>query len=385
MPASAGAPTPRRDPGRSLSSAEIAAESEQSIAMITGDGSVGTGFLIRTGIITTNAHVIESEFVTNLRVRFPSAEKAQQGPLPAELLYEDTRRDIAFLRVKSSLPPLRIATSYTFRKGEDVTVIGNPGAGGELILENAISRGLMSTRTSFEGQRYYQLGIAVNPGNSGGPVFNSSGAVIGIVTRKSAEQEALAFCIPLDDLNRAIEKVVTFPQDAIERQQSRHRLILAVKDLGGSGALYSTAITLRRRNAAAGANARVPAGYLDGAIAHLEGQAFPRLRAEVARVRGDQLVIPALREKVSRLADNLEILRGLYAADTPGKGGSDPFSNTKATHRRLLIELCKSLELDVPGNILLALDSSSEKAATGGAASNRSTKPAPPNDNRARP
>ena len=44
----------------------------------------------------------------------------------------------------------------------------------------------MSTRTTLEGQRYYQLGIAVNPGNSGGPVFNSSGAVVGIVTRKSS-------------------------------------------------------------------------------------------------------------------------------------------------------------------------------------------------------
>ena len=97
----------------------------------------------------------------------------------------------------------------------------------------------MSTKTSLEGQRYYQLGIAVNPGNSGGPVFNSTGAVIGVVTRKSAEQESLAFCIPVEDLNLALEKVVTFPQDAIDREQSRHRLILAVKELGGGGALYS--------------------------------------------------------------------------------------------------------------------------------------------------
>ena len=73
--------------------------------------------------------MIDSEFITNLRVRFPSAEKAQQGPMTAELLYEDNRRDLAFLRVKSPLPPLRVATSYTFRKGEDVTAIGNPGRG----------------------------------------------------------------------------------------------------------------------------------------------------------------------------------------------------------------------------------------------------------------
>ncbi len=225
-------------PTHPLSSAEIAAESEPSIALITGgDGSVGTGFLVRPDILATNAHVIDGAFLTYVRVRFPSAEKPQQGPFPAELLYEDTRRDLAFLRVKSALPPLRVAPTYKFRKGEDVTAIGNPGAGGELILENAISRGLMSTRTSLEGQRYYQLSIAVNPGNSGGPVFNSYGAVIGVVTRKSVEQEALAFCIPVEDLNLAIEKVVSFPQDAIDREQSQHRLILTVKELGGGGAL----------------------------------------------------------------------------------------------------------------------------------------------------
>ncbi len=385
MPANEVAGTRRADPGRTLSSAEIAAESEPSIAMITGDGSVGTGFLVRSGMIATNAHVIDGEFMANLRVRFPSAEKAQQGPMTAELLYEDTRRDIAFLRVKSSLPPLRVATSYTFRKGEDVTAIGNPGAGGELILENAISRGLMSTKTSFEGQRYYQLGIAVNPGNSGGPVFNSSGAVIGIVTRKSLEQESLAFCIPLEDVNLAIEKVVTFPQDAIDHQQSQHRLILAVKELSGSGALYSQAITLRRRNATAAQNNSLPGGFYDAAIAHLERQTFPRLRAEVARVHDDPLVSQLNRDKVDQLAENLEKLKALHAVTSPNKSGKDPFSSLKATHRRLLIELCKALSLDVPGNILFAFADPSEKANAGGAAKNGSTKPGSPKDNTANP
>jgi S1-C subfamily serine protease len=92
MPATP-ASTSRAEPGRPLTSAEIAAESESSIAVITGDGPVGTGFLVLPGLIATNAHVIDGEFASSLRVRFPSAEKAQQGPLPAELLYDDPRRD----------------------------------------------------------------------------------------------------------------------------------------------------------------------------------------------------------------------------------------------------------------------------------------------------
>ncbi len=253
---------------------------------------------------------------------------------------------------------MRVASEYTFRKGEDVTVIGNPGAGGELILENAISRGLMSTKTSLEGQRYYQLGIAVNPGNSGGPVFNSSGDVIGVVTRKSAEQEALAFCIPVEDLNLAIDKVVNLPQDAITRQQSRHRLTLAVKELGGSGALYASAIDLRRSSAA---NSKLVAGFYDAAIDHLEKQTFPRLRAEVARIRDDRLVSGTNRDRIAQLAENLEKLKALHAAKTPAMPANDPLANLKAIHLRLLTGLCKTLELEIPGGILFTLGDLSQK------------------------
>lgn len=360
--------------GKILSSAEIAAESEASIALISGDNSVGTGFVVGPGIVATNAHVIDGEFLANVRVRFPSAEKAQQGPIMAELVYEDTRRDLAFLKVKSTLPSLRIAPAYKFRKGEDVTVIGNPGAGGELVLENAISRGLMSTRTTLEGQRYYQLSIAVNPGNSGGPVFNSRGAVIGVVTRKSAEQEALAFCIPVEDLNLALEKIATFPPEAIARQQSQHRVVLAVKELGGGGALYSMAAANRRRATEGGpGNGNRPRRgitFYDAAIAVLERQTFPRLRAEVGRVRNDPLISQTIRDHVGQLADNLEKMRTLYNATfkpapgqkpAQGQAGPDALEGLKATHRRLLTEVAKPLELEVPTELLGALEPSSKK------------------------
>ena len=336
--------------------------------MITGDGSVGTGFLVRPGVLATNAHVIDSEFVTTLRVRFPSAEKDQQGPMTTELLFEDTRRDLAFLKVKSSLPPLRIADSYTFRKGEDITAIGNPGAGGELILENAISRGVMSTKTSLEGQRYYQLGIAVNPGNSGGPVFNSFGDVIGVVTRKSAMQEQLAFCIPVEDLTLALEKVMNFPQDAIDRQQSHHRLVLAVKELGAGGALYTVGIGIKRNQnqTPAKPKRRVFGGLYDAAIKRLEQQTFPRMKAEAARVRDDRLVPKATRDKVGQLADNLEKLRALYVGNAPAApANNNQLAQMKATHTRLLVDLCKALDLDIPGELLILLGTEPGPAAPG--------------------
>ena len=114
-------------------------------------------------------------------------------------MYEDRKRDIAFLAVKSDLPVLRVAPNYSFVKGEDILVIGNPGLGDEVVLENAISRGVMSSKTVIDGMNYHQMNISINPGNSGGPVFDSLGRVIGVATLKSSKTEAMGFCIPVEE------------------------------------------------------------------------------------------------------------------------------------------------------------------------------------------
>ena len=221
-------PTPASTP---LTTAQIVARCEPSVALIKGKVSSGTGFLVRYGVIATNAHVIEEEFVSNLEVRFPSAPAGNQGPVKAQLLYEDRKRDIAFLAVKSDLPMLRIAPNYSFVKGEDILVIGNPGLGDEVVLENAISRGVMSSKTVIEGMNYHQMNISINPGNSGGPVFDSRGRVIGVATLKSSKTEAMGFCIPVEDVNAALAKVGT----ARPELGSRHRAVVAFRLLTIAG------------------------------------------------------------------------------------------------------------------------------------------------------
>jgi S1-C subfamily serine protease len=196
-------------PDRPMNTAEIVARYEPSVALIKGKKGSGTGFIARPGIVATNAHVIEGERIKEVEVRFPSAPEGQQGPLPARLLYKDKDRDLALLGVATDLPPVRIAKGYKFRKGEDVTVIGNPGVGGRMILENAISRGIVSSMTKINEHTFLQLGIAINPGNSGGPVFDPKGRVIGVVTLKTTAQEALAFAIPAEDLLAALDAAET--------------------------------------------------------------------------------------------------------------------------------------------------------------------------------
>ena len=80
-----------------LLTVQIVARCEPSVALIKGSVSSGTGFVIRRGIVATNAHVIEEELLSR-GSRFDSQGlEGRQGPLPAQLLYEDRKRDRAFL------------------------------------------------------------------------------------------------------------------------------------------------------------------------------------------------------------------------------------------------------------------------------------------------
>ncbi len=94
----AAPPVPAADqdrPAAWLSTAQIVARCEPSVALVKGKVSSGTGFLIRPDLVATNAHVIDDEFVADLEVRFPSAADGRRGPIRAELRYEDPRRDLA--------------------------------------------------------------------------------------------------------------------------------------------------------------------------------------------------------------------------------------------------------------------------------------------------
>ena len=296
--------------GKTLSTAEIVEESEPSVALIKGKGSSGTGFLVGPGLVATNAHVIDDEFASDLEVRFVSADDGQNDPIRGVLLYEDAERDLAFLAVETDLKPLRIARSYTFRKGEDVTVIGNPGIGDGQVLENAISRGVMSTKAKVNEKDFYQLNIAINPGNSGGPVFDSTGRVIGVATLKSMKQEATGFCIPIEDLQAAIAKVGSQDPAEADRCRSKHRTTVAAKTLGGAGAIMCLMIDLRK----ADAQTKNPAvkevlAKLEPAVDSFEKEVIPTLTVESQLARKDATLDPTIRNLIGEIADNFAKLR----------------------------------------------------------------------------
>ena len=134
----------------------------------------GTGFIIDArGIIATNHHVIGN--ATSVRVKLLDGTYATS----VELLSDNAHDDLALLRIQiaSPLNAVRMGNSDEVVVGERAVVIGNP-----LGLEHTLSDGLVSARRRIEERNMIQMTAPVSPGNSGGPVFDSHGAVIGITT-----------------------------------------------------------------------------------------------------------------------------------------------------------------------------------------------------------
>jgi serine protease Do len=222
------APVVRPAASKPLTAEEIVSRCSPSVALIRGRLGHGTGFLVAPGILATNSHVIGMEFVDQVTVHFPSAPIGKRGPHRCRLLWQNGRRDLAFLEVKTDLPPLTLAEDYHFRSGQEVLVIGSPGIGNEQALENAVSRGLMSTSVNLDRQKYFQISIAVNPGNSGGPVLDTNGRVLAVVTAKMLNKEGIAFGIPLKDLFVGIAEAENTDSVELQMHAAAHRIWVVV-------------------------------------------------------------------------------------------------------------------------------------------------------------
>ena len=155
----------------------------------------GSGFIIsEDGYIITNAHVVDnaSEILVGLQDR---------REYPAELIGSDPTTDIALLKLEASnLPVVTIGDSEDLRVGEWVLAIGSPFG-----FEHTATQGIVSAlaRSLPDGTYvpFIQTDVAVNPGNSGGPLFNTDGEVIGVnsqIYSRSGGYQGLSFSIPIN-------------------------------------------------------------------------------------------------------------------------------------------------------------------------------------------
>lgn len=164
---------------------------EKSVFKIKTALQSGSGFILKDfPFIITNYHVIEGCF--NVAV-----EDIYQNKFPAEVFYMNTELDIAFLKAENlgiyqSLEARNIITPMRIK--DRIQALGFPFG-----LPFSITEGIVSNnKLNIEGQNYIQTDAALNPGNSGGPLLDQHGQLVGMVTSKFRQADHMGFAIPLE-------------------------------------------------------------------------------------------------------------------------------------------------------------------------------------------
>jgi len=198
---------------------QIYAQTSPSVALISAEGSsgsggTGSGFLLDAkGHVVTNDHVVEAG--RTYTVRFGEDGKA----LPAKLIGSDASTDLAVLevdptKVSGETKPLQLADSSALRPGDEAIAIGSPfGLSGTVTtgIISALDREIESPN-GFPISGVLQTDAAINPGNSGGPLLNASGQVIGVnsqIASSSRQSSGVGFAVPVDTVKEVVPKLLS--------------------------------------------------------------------------------------------------------------------------------------------------------------------------------
>jgi len=174
------------------------------VTIRTSAGFQGTGFIISDeGYLVTNAHVLADE--SGNLANSIQAITFEQGTKNAEFIGHDNQLDIALLKISGDFDSLEFGNSNNIQIGEKVIAIGNP-----LGLQFSVTEGIVSAvrREGINGiEAYVQTDAALNPGNSGGPLINKQGKVIGINNFKIGGGESLGFALESNYISDSVNGI----------------------------------------------------------------------------------------------------------------------------------------------------------------------------------
>ncbi len=171
----------------------------KSVVTVRTDVSQGTGFIITDdGYIVTNAHVLSGGSEVYVL-------DYEQNVKTTQFIGYDETLDLALLKISGNFDSLELGSSNEVSVGEKVIAIGNP-----LGLQFSVSEGIISgvdRAGPNELEIYIQTDAALNPGNSGGPLINKEGEVIGINNFKVSSGESLGFALESDYIKSGVNQI----------------------------------------------------------------------------------------------------------------------------------------------------------------------------------
>ena len=166
----------------------------------------GSGFIIsKDGLIVTNAHVVRGS--DKIQIQFEN----DKNFYTAKILGKDRSSDIALLKVnvKKSLKPIEFGDSQKLQVGEWVAAIGNPHGYGHTMTKGIIS----AVKREIDDLNLFpllQTDASVNPGNSGGPLVNLKGEVVGVNNAIAAGANGISFAIPINNVKTVLKDLKTY-------------------------------------------------------------------------------------------------------------------------------------------------------------------------------
>ena len=175
-----------------------------SVMTITTNSGIGSGFIINEeGYVVTNAHVLADEtghLASNINVVTYRGEK-----IPTEFIGFDGSLDIALLKILGNYDALELADSDEVKQGERVIAIGGPFGLGFSVTDGIVSA---VHREGLRGRDIYiQTNTELNPGNSGGPLINKEGKVIGMNNFKISGAEGIGFALESNYINDVVNQI----------------------------------------------------------------------------------------------------------------------------------------------------------------------------------
>ncbi|WP_233809553.1 trypsin-like peptidase domain-containing protein [Paraburkholderia sp. HP33-1] len=189
---------------------------------------VGSGFIVSpNGLILTTAHVVDQSDDVTVRL-------TDRREFKGKVVAVDAQNDVAIIQIDATkLPTVKLGDSAHVRVGEQVLTIGSPDS-----YQNTVTAGIVSatSRTLSDGSTFpfFQTDVSLNPDNSGGPVFNRAGEVIGIdvqVYGDGDRAQSLTFAIPINTANQVRSRLQTQQGEDVN---ARSNLGIQVQDVDPS-------------------------------------------------------------------------------------------------------------------------------------------------------